>query len=1014
LEINREGGVVNEFFGLSMNYIMFTLLVILAVALGTVLWAAVRNRVMFMAGVRNIPRRRAQTVLIILGVMLSTLIISAAFSVGDTFDYSITKLAYDRLHNVDELVQAQRATEDEATTGLMSIASPRPIPESEARQLADTFRALPGVDGAVMVARGPVPATSARSGLSEPQAVLSGVAAEQMQGFTDIESLDGRQLDVGALGPDEIYANESAADSLDLRRGDIVTIFTAGQPHDFTVTEIVKDRELSGSLPLVSKGFVTSMARAQELLGRPGLVDVIAVSNAGGVRDSVAGTSGVMKELDSSLLGSPWQASDTKRAHVDEAKVAASQITAILVMVGSFSIAAGMLLIFMIFVMLAAERKTEMGISRAVGAKRRQLIDMFMSEGMVYNLLASLAGCALGVAFSVLMVRVMALLFAAFDISIVFHVSPRSLVVSYSIGVVLTFLTVTFSSWRVSKLNIVAAIRDMPEPAPRKISRTQALLGAGALAAGAALTWAGWVGRQSSPFGFGITTFIAGMALVARYAGVSRRLAFSGAGALLLAYWLAGAGGDLPFDREMSGGWEMFLLSGIALIAASTFILIYNADLLLGALALAGRAYQRLLPSVIMAVAYPMASRFRTGMTIAMIALVVFSIVVMSAVQSNFNSVFNGKEALGGYDVLVTENPSNPVPDLAAALRQQGYDTSAIAGIDTVQVASRIAAQLRNAPKAGEAGEDFSLYPVYGLTESFNSNNQVRMRARARGLATDADGWRSVHEQPDEAVIDGFSIASDFQGYGGLQFSLAGISSSDATFDPIPIEVRDASTGATRTVKIVGIEATEASAVYYGLYMSQPAFTEVFGKPDSTAHLVRLRPGSDAREAARGIEKTLTAQGVQADSIRKLIDDQLRVQMAFLYLIQGFMGLGLLVGIAAVGVISFRAVVERRQQIGVLRAIGFARWQVALSFVMESSFMSLLGVASGIALGLLLSDRLLLGDAFEFGFRISTFAIPWTTVASIAVFAITASVVMTIIPSMRASRVPVAEAMRYE
>jgi ABC-type antimicrobial peptide transport system permease subunit len=45
-------------------------------------------------------------------------------------------------------------------------------------------------------------------------------------------------------------------------------------------------------------------------------------------------------------------------------------------------------------------------------------------------------------------------------------------------------------------------------------------------------------------------------------------------------------------------------------------------------------------------------------------------------------------------------------------------------------------------------------------------------------------------------------------------------------------------------------------------------------------------------------------------------------------LIQGFMGLGLIVGVAALGVISARAVVERRQQIGVLRAIGFRRGMV--------------------------------------------------------------------------------------
>jgi hypothetical protein len=45
-----------------------------------------------------------------------------------------------------------------------------------------------------------------------------------------------------------------------------------------------------------------------------------------------------------------------------------------------------MLLIFLILVMLAAERRAEMGMSRAVGMKRRQLIEAIMAEGMAYSL----------------------------------------------------------------------------------------------------------------------------------------------------------------------------------------------------------------------------------------------------------------------------------------------------------------------------------------------------------------------------------------------------------------------------------------------------------------------------------------------------------------------------------------------------------------------------------------------------------------------------------------------------
>ena len=133
-----------------------------------------------------------------------------------------------------------------------------------------------------------------------------------------------------------------------------------------------------------------------------------------------------------------------------------------------------MLLIFLIFMMLAAERKVEMGMTRAIGTKRSHLTQMFLSEGMAYNMMAAAVGCALGIGVSLIMVQVLAALFSSFNLSIVFHVSARSLIISYALGVVLTFLTVTFSAWRIGSLNIVSAIRDMPEPTHEDSGRSGA------------------------------------------------------------------------------------------------------------------------------------------------------------------------------------------------------------------------------------------------------------------------------------------------------------------------------------------------------------------------------------------------------------------------------------------------------------------------------------------------------------------------------------------------------------
>ena len=61
---------------------------------------------------------------------------------------------------------------------------------------------------------------------------------------------------------------------------------------------------------------------------------------------------------------------EIKRDLIDVADQAGSAVTSIFVLFSSFSIIVGILLIFLIFVMLAAARQPEMGMARAVGARR--------------------------------------------------------------------------------------------------------------------------------------------------------------------------------------------------------------------------------------------------------------------------------------------------------------------------------------------------------------------------------------------------------------------------------------------------------------------------------------------------------------------------------------------------------------------------------------------------------------------------------------------------------------------
>src|SRR5215467_1363078 len=93
---------MTSFFGIPP----ITLASYMAGAVGAVLlvllgFAAV-NRVLLKMALRNIPRRRAQTVLILFGLMLATLITTASLSVGDTSAYSLQAIQLRQMGGVDE------------------------------------------------------------------------------------------------------------------------------------------------------------------------------------------------------------------------------------------------------------------------------------------------------------------------------------------------------------------------------------------------------------------------------------------------------------------------------------------------------------------------------------------------------------------------------------------------------------------------------------------------------------------------------------------------------------------------------------------------------------------------------------------------------------------------------------------------------------------------------------------------------------------------------------------------
>jgi putative ABC transport system permease protein len=1003
---------MQSLFGIPMNSIMIVLVAFLAVSLSTVVFVALRNRVIFLIGLRNIPRRTAQTVLIIIGLMLSTVIISAAFTTGDTVDHSITKMVYDVMGHVDETVQSgAKLSEMVGGEAGAAAANRKAIPASVASDLEQRFQGDPEVAGFLPVIAEPVAVSNPQTNLSEPTGLLTGVDQSRLAAFPDIVDTAGKPIDVAALADNEVVVNQSMADEIDAAVGQNIDVYHHNQQFTFRVAAIVKDTLLTGSTGYPKFGLGTRLDTVQKMTNRPGEADFIAVANRGGVYGGNDLSDSVTAKLKNALQGTGYGVEQLKSDGVDAAQLAGNVLMTFFMVLGLFSIGAGILLTVMIFVMLAAERKTEMGISRAVGMKRRHLIESFISEGMGYNMMSGLVGVALGVIVATLIAGAMTLILGRY-ISIESKVTVRSLIMSYSLGVSLTFLTVLISSWRVSNLNVVRAIRDLPEP-DKKPGRRSLFLGIGLVLFGAFLMLSGVSARQTALWGMGISLALIGVAITCRYLRAPERPLFTAVGLVVLAYWSIAAGERIP-GPEMRGGIELFFISGVMMVAAATFVVMYNAHLLLNLLSLGGRRWGRIFPAIKTAIAYPLASKFRTGMTMAMIALVIFALTMMSVMNGNFDRVFLTQESRGGWDIRVQENPSNPLGDLKQTLSGTAVDTSKFEAVGKMETVGAADSHLRQEGKGTDAKpEDLPTYRIAGLDQGFLTQNTIQLQSRATGYDTDAAVWNALANDPSLAVIDAFAAGGSGYSMGPARFRLDGVDPCQATFDPIKVDIVNSDTGKATTVTVIGVMKIGPSGSFFGLLANSALVDSSLGGSAFNTYYIRLTPGQNSEEIAKSIESSLFTRGAQAASLEKEVNDQMSLSTGFFYLMQGFMGLGLVVGIAAVGVIAFRTVVERRQQIGMLRAIGYSRGQVALSFLLESSFVTLLGIITGLGLAILLSFFLLTSKTMsDMGLR--GFYIPWLEVVPICVVAYLAALLMTFIPSRQAASIPIAQALRYE
>ena len=259
------------------------------------------------------------------------------------------------------------------------------------------------------------------------------------------------------------------------------------------------------------------------------------------------------------------------------------------------------------------------------------------------------------------------------------------------------------------------------------------------------------------------------------------------------------------------------------------------------------------------------------------------------------------------------------------------------------------------------------------------------------------------------------ATASDNSGDGG-----------DAGFSVVPKELH---------LKIIGIVETEPAAGYGGVGNARLLI------PLATASTLRAAQVNDLRDIVRGsnankavygslsvrakspsyveaLEASIKNLGFNAFSLLDA-SKSLRTFFSVFDLLLGIFG-SLALAVATLGIVNtlVMAILERRREIGVLKALGAADSDVQQLFFVEAGVMGILGGIFGVAFGWML------GQAISFGTNvylkrqnlnpIELSSVPWWLVILALIFAVVVSLLAGLYPASRAAKLNPVDALRYE
>ena len=352
-------------------------------------------------------------------------------------------------------------------------------------------------------------------------------------------------------GVSDVVIDVDTASDQSFGIGDVVQIITQDASRQFRIVGLLEMPEAWTGATLAA----FSLQTAQRLMGLGNAFNSISVDAEPGV------SAETVRERILAALPTGIEAK-TSAELTEETSEALDQIVgifqAVLMVFALVALFVGAFLIFNTFSILVAQRTREIGLLRAVGASRRQVLTSVLVESAAVGLLASIFGVAIGVVLAVVLIQLVGSGSASLLAGTSLQVTVRTGVVALITGVVVTLAAALPPAIRAAGVPPVVAIGGRVEQRPGAIRR-RVLLGGVVTAAGIGSLLAGLFADVPHPLywvGIGALVTFIGVAILS----------------VLFARPLAGVLGQ-PFamrSPRRTASTAAALMIGVALVAFVT------------------------------------------------------------------------------------------------------------------------------------------------------------------------------------------------------------------------------------------------------------------------------------------------------------------------------------------------------------------------------------------------------------------------------------------------------------